>query len=47
MFLCKPCHGKEGWEWCSMWLSRGRCESCGKAADCADCHNSTHGSKAQ
>lgn len=38
MFLCEPCHKAAFGEGGHLSGSRGPCESCGKVADCADCH---------
>jgi hypothetical protein len=37
MFLCKECHEKEC-QFPHFVKSIGRCESCGKVAECVDCH---------
>ena len=36
MFLCNKCHDAK--KHMDLFRSRGRCEGCGKVADCIDCH---------
>lgn len=36
MFLCNKCHDSK--KHMDLFRSRGRCEGCGKVADCIDCH---------
>jgi hypothetical protein len=37
MFLCEPCHRKDGCPVEHCMVSYGPCEKCGKTAECSDC----------
>ena len=37
MFICESCHSKSGCEYEHLSVSIGRCETCGKTADCHGC----------